>query len=703
METRAEGKVYRNSFFLILVFLTLTLCVAVSLDVSIARQVVGFAFLTFLPGLCMIQFLGLEKTSKLEIVLLSIGLSIAFLMMSGFALNELASIGLAKPLSTLPLMIVLVGFTISCGVLGYKRKSNFVSFSFRSSKTDVLRLLPFGLVVLSIIGALSVAIYNDNLFLLLLLIAIPILFGMLFISKRDNLSGFYVVAVFVIALSLLFHSSFISHYIVPFGSDVPVEYAVSKSTLHNGLWSANPVGDPYYSRLATMLSITILPTFYSSVLNMDLTLLFKILFPMVLALVPLCLYALWKQTIGKKYAFAAAFLLIAQQTFFTEMLGVGRQIVAELFFALLLLVIFHKEIKPYAKAVLFVMFSFGLVVSHYAISEIFLVFIIAVFTSSIIFKTINKRITFFYVISFAVIMLSWYIFAPGSAVINAIVGDSNYVISEFGSFLNPASRGQTVLLAVGIGSSPTIWNSVGRIFVYATELLIVIGSIALLTKKVRSNFQSDYLKFTVFGLALLVGLILVPGLANTLNITRFYQILLFVLAPLFVLGVDFIATLIGKHKKVLVSILVVLILVPYFLFQTGFIYEVTKSDSWSISLSKNSMPPYRLYEQSGYIDAGSTFGAEWISKNINGLNSTLYSDMSSQYNVLTCYGVTNRGLITGLTNVTTLNPGGTVYLNSYNVNYETISLWNLTDLSFQINDLNKIYDNGQSQISQNQP
>ena len=58
-----------------------------------------------------------------------------------------------------------------------------------------------------------------------------------------------------------------------------------------------------------------------------------------------------------------------------------------------------------------------------------------------------------------------------------------------------------------------------------------------------------------------------------------------------------------KHEKtIVVSLLVVAVLVPYFLFQTNFVYQVAGTDSWSIPLSGYRMDPVRLYGDYGYID-----------------------------------------------------------------------------------------------------
>ena len=64
-------------------------------------------------------------------------------------------------------------------------------------------------------------------------------------------------------------------------------------------------------RYNAMLSITILPTVYSNMLGMDPELVFKIIYPLIFAFVPIALYALWKPYIGKKFAFLASFLFMA--------------------------------------------------------------------------------------------------------------------------------------------------------------------------------------------------------------------------------------------------------------------------------------------------------------------------------------------------------------------------------------------------------
>ena len=82
----------------------------------------------------------------------------------------------------------------------------------------------------------------------------------------------------------------------------------------------NPIfafpSDQGFGRFNAMLSITILPTVYSNMLGMNPTWVYKIIYPLIFALVPVGLYVLWQPYIGKKFSFLASFLFMAMSTFY---------------------------------------------------------------------------------------------------------------------------------------------------------------------------------------------------------------------------------------------------------------------------------------------------------------------------------------------------------------------------------------------------
>jgi uncharacterized membrane protein len=677
-------------------------------DIPIARQVLGFIYFTFLPGFIILKLLKLDELDRVETFLFSVGLSVAFLMLTGLLINESSVLlDISRPLSLLPLMLILNGFILVGGILACLRSDSVKLWEAKTLELHLLTLVLTGLPILSIVGAMWVNAFANNVILLFMLLAISALFVITVVSKKLISPKLYPIVLFIIAISLLYHSSLVSNYLVAFGSDVPVEYFVFKTTQNNAYWSlTNPFGDVEYDRIHSMLSVTILPTIYSSLLNIDSTWVFKIVSPLIFSFVPLGLYQVWTGYMGKKYAFISTFPFMAYATFYNEMLGLNRQMIAELFFVLLLLVVLNKKMRQLSKMACFIIFSFGLVTSHYGVSEVFLFFISLIFVSLVLVKRPSRNITANMVVFFFVTMFAWYIYTSGSAVFNCLLGFGDYVYSQLGEFFNPAARGQTVLRGLGLESPPTIWNAISRTFAYAMQFLIVIGFFGLVTKRKKSRLDNEHFAFSCVAVAFLAALILVPGLANTMNMTRFYHVLLFFLAPLCVIGAEFIVELMFKREKEFaVSALLLIVLVPYFLFQTGFVYEITGTQSWSLPLSKHRMDAVFLNFYIGYSDECNVYGALWMSKNVDIKTSRIYADDRSLGNVLISYGMICRTNTEVLSNVTKLSEKSNIYLSRLNVVNNVvigIDLWNTTSILQVFNFTNLVYSNGECVIYKNQ-
>lgn len=698
-----------KDFLLLILFLQLITNVTIFLDIPVARQVIGFLYFTFIPGILIVKLLKINEIELLEKLLFSVGFSIAFLMLAGLLINELGPLlGISKPLSITPLLIMLNSFVLACVIILYRRNESFKLWNIKIHGISPLTLLIVAIPILSVTGAMLVNIRQNNSILLLMLIAISLLF-IIGVLSREELSKIYPFAVIMIAIAIVYHSSIISNYAIPLGSDIPGEYFVFKTTENNAHWDPTiPLPGPNLGKYNTMLSITILPTIYYALLKIDPTWMFKLIFPFIFVFVPLGLYQILQTYISKKYAFVSAFLLMAQATFYTEMLRLNRQMIAELFFILLLLILVNR-MKPISKMVCFIVFSFALVTSHYALAAIFLFFISFALVSLIILKRPSKNIKISMVFFFFIIMFTWYIYTSKAITFNSFLEVGNYVYRQLGDFFNPSTRGSDVLRGLGLDAPPTIWNAISRFFAYLTEALIAIGFVAFIAKRTSIRMKNEYFIFSAIAMVLLGMLIVVPGLAETLNMTRFYHILLFFLAPFCVMGAEFIGKLLSKRKRELaVSALLLLVLVPYFLFQTEFVYEIVGSDCWSVPLSGYRMDPIRLYGHFGYTDAYSVYGAQWLSKRVNTENSTLYVDERVRDNILTMYGMIHEGY--PLSNTTIVADNGVVYLSTLNVVKEAVTFqerqlfsWNISEISFIFDDLNMIYSNGGSEIYKNLP
>lgn len=623
----------------IVVLLQVVMYGSLFFNFPIVREVIGFFYLTFIPGFILLKLLKLDF-GTVEDVLFSVGFSVAFLMFAGLIINEIGSvIGFNFPLATLPLSLFINTLIIVGAAVAYVREGK-TKQTLTPPKTSfsasylLLALLP----LLSIIGAYSVNTTGNNLFLLLMIAFAALVFT--FVAFTEKSMKIYPFAILMIAIALLFQTSLISNYILPYGGDSPAEFYVFRITQLNSMW--NPIfafpSDQGFGRFNAMLSVTILPTVYSNILGMNPTLIYKIIYPLIFAFVPVGLYVLWQPYIGKKFSFLASFLFMSMSAFYFDMTALNRQMIGELFFVLLLLVLLNKKLKQSIKFTCFGILSLALIFSHYALAEIFLLLIFVAWLASFYLKRSTLNLQFSMVLFFFVSMFAWYIYTSGGVVFDSFMTFATFVASQVGGFFNPASRGQAVLTGLGLTSSPSFLNTVSRGFAYLTELFIVIGLVALVMQKTKFHFQREYTIFSLVAFAFLVALIAVPGLANTLNMARFYHILLMLLAPFCIIGMWASSKFILRHERTMVvSLLIVAIVVPYFLFQTNFAYEVTKSESWSVPLSGYRMDPLTLYGVYGYIDSYSVYGAQWVSGNVP-YQYNIIGD-NGFYTALTAYGL----------------------------------------------------------------
>jgi uncharacterized membrane protein len=540
-----------------------------------------------------------------------------------------------------------------------------------------------------------------------MIIAIALVFGVLVLTKNVS-DGTYVLAVFLISTALLFHSSLASPYI--YGTDIHDEVYIFKTSLQNSFWNSSlSVSGSFLGRENSMLSVTILPVIYSVVMNADEELIMKVVYPLIFSFVPVCLYKLWSSRFEKKTALVSAFLLMAQVTFFTELLGVSRQMIGELFFILLFLVIFNKKLSPAKAGTYFILFGFSLIVSHYALAVIFLSFIFVAWLYPLVFKKASLKVTISMVFLFLVMMFCWYIYVSSSSTFDSILFISRYVTSGIRDFFDPASRGADVMRGLGVQAVESSWQLLSRIFAYLTEIFIVVGFVGVITRFRKTSLDKDYVIFSTLSMALLLACIILPRFASTLNMTRFYHIVLFFLAPFFVLGCTvFVGFLVKKRRKTLTTLLVVSILIPYFLFQTGFVYEVVGDQSWSVPLSRYRMDPILLKGSFGYVDGLSVAGAQWLLR-MTGQNSLVYADGLSASFELRDDGMFDprREIVLNSSifrpnNSTRLEPNVPLFMSQLNVIYGKILGINLarnsSDFADSIAQLDKIYSNGECDV-----
>jgi len=159
----AQQNSFSGQFLAIVVVLQVIMYLALFLNFTIVRAVIGLFYLSFIPGLIFIKLLKFNFETS-ELVVYAAGFSLAFLMVTALVLNGFGPlVGITFPLTALPLSLVVNTVILGGAAIAYIRSSN--------KKTDttpkplgfhpsyvILTLIP----VLTIVGANFVNTTGDN-------------------------------------------------------------------------------------------------------------------------------------------------------------------------------------------------------------------------------------------------------------------------------------------------------------------------------------------------------------------------------------------------------------------------------------------------------------------------------------------------------------------------------------------------------------
>jgi len=691
-----------SNFFIKIIIIQLFVDVIILLDIPVFRQIVVFFYLSFLPGIFLLKILKL-KLDKIETITFSMGLSIAFLMIAGLLINELYSlIGISEPLSMLSLLVTMNSamcvFSVACYFKGEQTTS--IKTEHLSPSVLLFIFLPF----LSIFGASLVGNSGNNSLLMLLIILIAGLF--VFSAHYRSLHPkFYPLILLSITIALFFHLQFISPYLI--GGDIHAEYYVFQFTETNSRWIPEYSWEYFrsfsFQKVNAMLSVTILPTIYSQLLNLDGVYIFKIVFPSIFSVfISLGLYQLYRKQIGEKFAFLSTFFFISNFMIY-EIITLNKQMIAEVFLILLIYLISEDQIGSLKKLFLFTVFSTALVVSHYATSYLFLFIIFLGWFFSYLKKYKFKNLKLTWAVLFFVITFSWYVYVSSSTPFVAVVNVGNNVLNSIiNDFFNPAARGRVVATELG-ATAVSFGHTIGRLFYYATQFFIVVGFSNFIIKRKKKEISQEYLIISLISLFILILCIALPRFAGSLNVTRIYHVALISLSPFCILGGETVFRYLTRLKSSFcISFLVLIILIPYFLYNQGFIYEVTGDIPSSIPLSLYRMDKGALWEWIDYEQ--DVFSCIWLSQN-GKIPLKVYGDFDIIAVDLDSYGSIPPQSRYPFSNIKKIQNDSYIVMGYLSAAKKIIlgtqrERLNDTEIFSALNNRNKIYSNGGSEIYQ---
>ncbi len=330
-------------------------------------NIVGFACLLLIPGFLTILILKIEKLEAWALIGLSAGFSLLELMFVGLISNVFVPLfGVAKPLDGKVMFWILSVFTLVLFIAAYKQMATF-SFSPLKSLKAVYKnspiwpaVVPIIFVVMSILGAIRLNNGESGVltFVMLILIALYFLVFLFFGTKASNfITG---AGIYLTSLALLLMTSLRGWSIT--GHDIQLEFKVFQLAKNAGLWSLDVYQDAYNA----CLSITILPTIFDNLLAIEDPYVYKILFQLIFALVPVFIFLIVRKYASTAIAFLSVIYFLAFPTFFADMPFLNRQEIAFLFLVLMTYIIFSSEISLRVRQSIFVVLGIGMVFSHYS-------------------------------------------------------------------------------------------------------------------------------------------------------------------------------------------------------------------------------------------------------------------------------------------------------------------------------------------------
>ncbi len=460
-----------------------------NITIPIISQLIGFIYLTFIPGYLILRILKIHQIGSTKSLLFAVGLSLLSVMFVGFATNMIIPmVGISNPISFSPILVVMVFYVVILCILSFIIDKEFNAPTVINT-TDIISpvflylcLIPF----LAIFGSYIMNLYHNNIITMFLLAIIALTFVLVVFDKIPK--KLYLFTIWIISISLVYMSSLISPYV--WGWDIQNEYYLANLVLIYSKWNYM-LPDAYNS----MLSIVMIGPIYSMLTHLNLDYVLKIIIPFIFSLIPLGLYMIFKTQIQEsKITFMAVFLFISFNTFYIELLSLTREMIAELFLVLLLLLFINRNLKPNLVILMF-LFSMGLVVSHYSTAYFFIALLVGVTLMLGVFNLThfnisrnkidfkgNKTLLFvlpsitLFMIIFAYI---WYSsFSQGTA-INSIIDVATYIKQDFVDTLNLSIQ------SIGIVPGPIIYALLT--FLMIIFILIILYIIKLLQKRFQSG------------------------------------------------------------------------------------------------------------------------------------------------------------------------------------------------------------------------
>ena len=554
----------------------------------LAIGVLVFIFITLVPGFLVLRLLRIKTLPMLNVLLYVVGLGLMFNLIVGAVSNFTFGIRL-MPIVGIYIALFIILCVVSC------KYGNGLSINWRVNWKSATFIIPVG--------------------------------------------------IYLLALGLQFQTILISPYLI--GTDIHLEYYYANMALENGYW--NPIWDG--SPINSCLGLVILLPLYSLLTGMELVDVFRIISPLIFAFLPLALYGIFKMQFGTVVAVLSVVFFVTMPMFTMDLVQLIRQQQSELFFILVVLLLMDDNLSVSRKIILGAIFSAGVVTTYYGLAVGYIGYLVI---GSVIVVALGKLwrekiddakkpLLRWALIGIAFISLFMYVgyyssvvdgnalvynkipvrvfgvttsqpdsLAPTEADIQeADIQEDVSPILKLSSLVNPFLREPLVQTAIGLDfARASTLGKIWRVLQYFVEICLVVGLVRLLLRPNR-KVRIEYVSFIITSFFVIVGIFLLFKYSYGMGATRVWQVTLLFMSPLFVIGASTIGEWLVRLKRglifngrKLVIISTLVILVPYFVFNSGIVYELAKSQPvgfidvpYSIALSGHRVDIASIFEK----------------------------------------------------------------------------------------------------------
>lgn len=700
--------------FILLIILLVSTNIAILLNIPVYRQILGLFLLLLLPGMLILFMLKLNRLGLAEKIILSVGFSAAFQMIFGLLINYVClSVGYTTPLSTHCLIFTLNLPLIGLLVTAYIRNPDaFCVFPFHieiNTEGKLGLLLPCFLPLLAILGMLLFNTSGNNVVLLASICLIPVSIIMMALFRRKLSTDTYSLAIIMITFALLAMPWLRSEHV--FGQDVHIEYYAFATTLSNQSFTLLGL-----NTIDSCVGSSLLPAIFQSIMQIGKEeYLFKGIYALICIFTPLVVYVISKKYIGAFNAFLAAFFFTCQIAVIYAPLS-PRTNLALFFFALCIMTLFTKEIAEFERKILFIVFMVATIFSHYSSAYIFFFLLLLTYLLTLLFKKSNRigRISLVSVILFIAFIFVWYSeviqtpFRAGTHFVTMTVLSLQDIL-DFTSEL----RGKQVALVFGT----MLMNIIDYFYlvtVWLTYGFIAFGVIGTIGKRrgmvdsiwyrdapvefLKTKFDIEYFLMSIVCSGIAVLALLLPGISKY-GLTRSFPQLLVVLSTFFILG----GLMLAKFLKVRAHWLILLILIPNFMFVTSVCYEICgvhdgalRSPIGQVVLSNKVASSSRVLVYDVEMRS-----AQWLQSHIDE-QSLVYAGDDYGKQKLISQGKFYPNSLSSWPFINRKQVAGFIWLSYDNiVNQKLIysgELYNINDYVYVLNGKNKVYTNGGSEV-----